>query len=187
MSEWTAETAEWYAENYGEYATNRMAVETLDLGPADVVVDVGCGTGAAIRSAAARVTTGRLIGVDPVPRMVEIARERMAGHAANDRIEIREGYAHALPVDSGTADWVLALDSYDHWGAHQAEGLREVVRVLKATGRFIVVKDESIPQEPDDREAFLAALGAAGLCVKQQKELAGNDVSFTLWVCERQS
>jgi len=27
MTEWDSDTAEWYAENYGEYPTNRLAVD----------------------------------------------------------------------------------------------------------------------------------------------------------------
>ena len=43
MNEWTAETADWYAERYGEYATNRLAVDALELAADAMVVDVGCG------------------------------------------------------------------------------------------------------------------------------------------------
>ena len=31
MSEWNAETPQWYADKYGEYATNRLGVEALEL------------------------------------------------------------------------------------------------------------------------------------------------------------
>jgi hypothetical protein len=27
MTEWNTETAEWYAANYGDYPTNRLAIE----------------------------------------------------------------------------------------------------------------------------------------------------------------
>lgn len=67
MSTWTAETAEWYAANYGEYPTNRRTIDSLEIADDAVVVDVGCGTAAALRHAATKVTRGRLIGVDPVP------------------------------------------------------------------------------------------------------------------------
>ncbi len=67
MTEWNAEIAEWYADNYGEYPTNRLAIDALGLPMDAVVLDIGCGTGAALRHAAPRVTQGRLIGVDPVP------------------------------------------------------------------------------------------------------------------------
>ncbi len=47
MSEWDSETADWYAEKYGEYPTNRLAVEKLVFVDDTTIVDVGCGTGAA--------------------------------------------------------------------------------------------------------------------------------------------
>jgi len=93
MSEWNAETAQWYAGKYGEYATNRLAVDALDVAPDAVIVDVGCGTGSALRWVAARASEGELLGVDPVPRMLEIACERAADHPQGHRIEFREGPA----------------------------------------------------------------------------------------------
>jgi hypothetical protein len=50
MSDWNAETAEWYAANYGEYATNRLAADALEVAPDAVIVDVGCGTGSNVQS-----------------------------------------------------------------------------------------------------------------------------------------
>jgi SAM-dependent methyltransferase len=124
MTTWTDETAEWYAEKYGEYPTNHLAVDMLELAPDAVVLDIGCGTAAALRHAASKVTSGRLLGVDPVPRMVEIARERVASHPAAGRIELHVAPADALPFDDGTIDVVLAFDSYDHWAPPTARGPR---------------------------------------------------------------
>src|SRR5690606_42131928 len=104
MSTWTSETAEWHARHYGEYATNRLAVDALSFSHDAVVVDVGCGTGAGLRHAAGRVTSGSLIGVDPVPRMVEIAREQSAKHPAGERNEVRGGSAAAMPLDAMPTD-----------------------------------------------------------------------------------
>ncbi len=183
MSEWNAETAEWYAREYGEYATNRLAVDALDLAPSSVVVDVGCGTGSALRHAAASVTDGVLIGVDPVPRMVEIARERAVGHPAAARIEFREGTAEDLPLDDGVADVVLAFDSFDHW-QDKAQGLAEIRRVLRRQGRLAVVKDDGVPGGPGARRSFVDSLAAAGFAVSREEHIAGDGVSFTLWVCQ---
>jgi len=183
MNEWNAETAEWYAANYGEYATNRLAVEALELEPGSVVVDVGCGTGSALRHAASAVTEGSLIGVDPVPRMIELARERTAGHPAASRIEFRLGAAEDLPVEDAVADVVLAFDSFDHW-QDEARGLSEIRRILRPAGRLVVVKDASVPGERGARRAFVDALARARFVVSREEQIEGDDVRFTLWVCE---
>lgn len=183
MSEWNAATAEWYARNYSEHPTNRLAVESLDLDPDSVIVDVGCGTGSALRHAAARVTCGVLIGIDPVPRMVEIARERVASHPHGARVEFREGSAENIPVEDAAADLVFAFDSFDHW-RDKARGLVEVRRILKPGGRLVVVKDHAVPGGSRARKALSNALTLAGFAERSKRKVAADGVSFTLSICE---
>lgn len=181
MPQWDAQTAEWYAANYGEYATNRLAVDALDLAPA-VVLDVGCGTGAALRHASERWPDATLIGVDPVPRMVEIAQERLVAHPRRHAIEIRQGAAESIPVDDSSVDVVLAFDSFDHWNDRQA-GAREVSRVLRPGGRLVVVKDAGVPQEEGDAQAMKALFRDEGkLELASETRIEAEGVAFTLSV-----
>jgi SAM-dependent methyltransferase len=182
VSEWTAETAEWYAANYGEYATNRLAVDAIEVAPDAVVVDVGCGTGSALRRLAPRVPDGRLIGVEPVPRMLAIARERAAVDPDGGRIEFVAAPAERLPLEDGVADVVLAFDSIDHWVDRDA-GLREVARVLRAGGRLVVVKDGGLPGGARAARALRSALEQAGLVVHETTVLSEGDVTCSLWIC----
>lgn len=172
MSEWNAETAEWYAANYGEHATNRLAIDAIDFAADADLLDVGCGTGAALRHAASR-TSGALVGVDPVPRMVEIATDRALGH--DPRLRFLVGTAGALPVEDDGFDVVLAFDSLDHW-PDPTRGLAEVRRVLRSSGRLVVVKDTEVPPTHDLRS--LAA--AAGFSVLREEDRSMDDVRFTL-------
>lgn len=184
MSEWTTETAEWYANQYGEYATNRLGIDELDL-PADAtIVDIGCGTGSALRHAASLITKGRLIGIDPVPRMIEIAKEQAASHPASARIEFHIGPAEALPIADRLADFVLAFDSFDHW-QNKEQGLQEVRRVLKDDGQFVVVKDGGLPDGSSARTEFVNALGQTGFEILAEKNIAQDDISFKIWICRR--
>ena len=144
MSEWNADAAEWYAEKYGEYATNRLGVDALDLDSVSTVVDVGCGTGAALRHLASKIKEVTLIGIEPVERMIQIAKERLRDNPNQAQIEFRQGSAESLPVDTSTVDLVLAFDSFDHWN-EQAIGLSEVRRVLIPGGKFVMVKDGGVP------------------------------------------
>lgn len=182
MSEWTAETAEWYAARYGEYATNRLAADAVEVKPDAAVVDVGCGTGAALRRLAPRVPDGTLIGLDPIPRMLEIARERASEDPHGHRIDFREAPAEKLPLDDDSADLVFAFDSIDHW-RDRALGLREIRRVLRPGGRLVVVKDGGLPGGAASRQAFLDELDRAGLAVVREDHLSEGDVACTMWVC----
>lgn len=183
MSEWNAETAEWYARRYGEHATSRLAVESLDLDPSTVIVDVGCGTGSALRHAATRVTSGTFIGIDPVPRMIKIAEERAASHPHGARIEFRVGSAESIPVESSAVDAVFAFDSYDHW-QDKARGLAEVRRILRPGGRLMVVKDDAVPGGSGARADLGVALTLAGFTECSKRNVAADGVSFTLWICK---
>ncbi len=178
MSDWNAETAEWYAEKYGEYPTNRLAVDRLRLRPDAAVLDVGCGTGAALRHAAIRVVDGTLVGVDPVPRMVEIAEARTEGQPRP--IRYRVGSAGQLPVEDAAFDVVLAFDSFDHWTDPQ-RGLGEVLRVLRADGLFVVVKDGGVAAA----RSFRPEAEAAGFRVESEDHIKDEGVRFTLWRCRR--
>lgn len=182
MSDWDSETAEWYAEKYGEYATNRLGLEALKLVPNSTVVDIGCGTGSALRHASAAVTSGKLVGIDPVPRMVEIARQETVRHSAAGRIEFYEGAAEKLPLEDAFADFVLAFDSFDHWN-DQLQGLKEVSRVLKPSGQFVVVKDGGLPNGSEARRRFMEALEVTGFKVVNEQSIQDGDVEFTHWVC----
>ncbi|MEO0605480.1 MAG: class I SAM-dependent methyltransferase [Myxococcota bacterium] len=173
MTGWNAEIAEWYAEKYGEYPTNRLAVDRLELAADAVVLDVGCGTGAALRRAAERLTSGRLIGVDPVPRMLEIARER----AGDVTLDLREGSANALPLEDQSCDVVLAFDSMDHWD-DVAEGLAEIRRVMRPGGRVLIVKDLGMPAAT----SVAQALDDAGFRVLEEYQVEEDAVHFAMWL-----
>jgi ubiquinone/menaquinone biosynthesis C-methylase UbiE len=183
MTDWTNETAEWYAANYGDYATNRLAVATLPLSPKAIVVDVGCGTGTALRHAASAVTDGQLIGVDPVPRMLEIARQETVGHPAAARIDFRLGAAEDLPVEDDFADAVFAFDSFDHW-QNKDQGLTEILRILRGTGQLVVVKDAGLPDAKKAHRAFVSAVERAGFAISKEERIEAEDVRFTLWICQ---
>lgn len=182
MNEWDAETAEWYAKKYGDYATNLLGVKDLNLASDSTVVDIGCGTGCALRHASNQVTSGTLIGIDRVPRMVEIAREQTANHIAFDRIMFFEGSAEDLPVKDASVDFVFAFDSFDHWD-DQAQGLKETRRILKSSGRLIVVKDGSLGNGSKAKKALKLALDKAGFEVVDENDIEEGDVKCTRWIC----
>ncbi len=75
-------------------------LEGLDLGPDDVVLEIGCGGGAFLEQA---LRSGcRAQAVDHSPEMVRLAREVNAAAIQEGRLEIRQGSAEQLPFEDDT-------------------------------------------------------------------------------------
>ncbi len=101
------------------------------------VLDVGCGTGKLLRRAHTYWPEAQLIGVDPANGMIEMAK-RLTPNAT-----FSTGMAEALPLQDASVELALSTSSFHHW-QDQAAGLREIARVLRPGGYFILV-DASFP------------------------------------------
>lgn len=102
-----------------------------------VVLDIGCGTGFHLPRFAA--TAARVIGVEPHPPLLELARRR----TRNDpRIEVRSGTAQELPVPDASVDVVHARWAY-FFGPGCEPGLHEIARVLRRGGAAFVIDNDA--------------------------------------------
>jgi ubiquinone/menaquinone biosynthesis C-methylase UbiE len=118
---------------------DRAVRYALAVAPApERVLDVGSGTGYALRQLAAALPgTRELTGVDAAAEMVRVARE--ASETGDGRVRFIQGTAEHLPVPDGSVDLVISTTSFDHW-ADQRAGLAECARVL-AQGGHLVLSD----------------------------------------------
>jgi SAM-dependent methyltransferase len=82
------------------------AIEALDPGSGDTVLDIGCGAGQTLLQLAERVgTEGRVIGVDVAPLLVEIARRRTEPLS---QVRLIQADAQFLDLPSESADAVFS-------------------------------------------------------------------------------
>ena len=56
------------------------AVDTLEVRPADRLLEVGCGHGVAVSLVGERLTTGTITAIDRSPKMIEMATRRNREH-----------------------------------------------------------------------------------------------------------
>jgi SAM-dependent methyltransferase len=72
------------------------------------VLDIGSGAGIDCLIAAEKVgPTGKVIGLDMTPEMIERAR-RNAREAGASQVEFRLGEAEKMPVEDSSVDWLIS-------------------------------------------------------------------------------
>lgn len=126
--------------NQSHAALTRWGISFLDLTSEDKVLDIGCGGGAALRFMAETVTEGRLYGIDYAPTSVALSRRNNEDHIAEGKMQILEGNVSALPFEGGTFSKIITIESFYFW-ENPVEDLREVRRVLRKGGRFLIVAE----------------------------------------------
>ena len=121
--------------NLGLGCGNPVALASLRKG--ETVLDLGSGAGFDCFLAAKRVgKSGKVIGVDMTPEMIDKAREN-ARKGKYSNVEFRLGEIENLPVADGLADVVIS-NCVINLSPDKKRVFEEAFRVLKPNGRLMV-------------------------------------------------
>jgi ubiquinone/menaquinone biosynthesis C-methylase UbiE len=137
---WMAPFYDWLCRTMGMGPAFRLKTLSLaDLKSGDAVLDAGCGTGVLTRLAGQAVApTGHAVGIDPAPDMIRLALENSA--SVRPYVAFSPSAIEDLPFEDASFDAAFASVMIHHLPQDlKRTGLREVFRVLKPGGRFVVV------------------------------------------------
>ncbi len=152
--------------NMGLSCGNPTAFASLK--PGETVVDLGCGGGLDVFLAAKKVgPTGKAIGIDMTPEMLELARRNAAKADAGRPVtnaEFHLATIDKLPLPSASVDCVISNCVINLAPDKQAV-FCEIARVLKSGGRLavsdIALKKLLPPELGNDLMAYVGCIAGA--------------------------
>lgn len=164
--------------NLGLGCGNPTAIASLEED--DIVLDLGSGAGFDCFLAAQEVgATGRVIGVDMTPEMIEKARQNIEKNDETN-VEFRLGEIEHLPVADDSVDMIIS-NCVVNLSPDKPQVFREAYRVLRPGGRLAisdVVLTTEFPTELEaDPTSVAACVGGASSISPLEAMLA--DAGFT--------
>jgi ubiquinone/menaquinone biosynthesis C-methylase UbiE len=132
-----------------QYEHGKILIRELGVRRGQHVLDVGCGTALLTKHVADLVgPTGRVVGIDPLPPRIEVARRR-----ARDNLTVQVGRAEDLSAFADETFDVIFYNSVFHWLPDKPLALREAHRVLKQGGRLGI--SSAAKEQPHDSDNLL--------------------------------
>ncbi len=137
---------------------------TAHLRPGETVVDLGSGGGLDVFLAARQVgPTGKAIGIDMTPEMLDLAR-RNAEKSGLTNVAFHQATIDRLPIPDASVDCVIS-NCVINLAPDKPAVFREIARVLKPGGRLavsdIALKRELPPELGNDLMAYVGCIAGA--------------------------
>lgn len=164
----------------------RLRVEGVEE---PMLLDLGCGLGATLRSFARRLPRARLCGITRVPWQVERAGALNEAAGCGERVRVIEGDYEHTNLPRGSYDGVYALESGCHaQGGDKGALLAEAWRLLRPGGRLVMAdgflgsnRFAGTWQRRIYRKLcecwVIEELGELDLCVKRLEQLGFADIT----------
>lgn len=178
--------------NDSHAAVTEWGLSHLRITPDARALDIGCGGGATLRRLAVRAPRGHITGLDYSEVSVACSAAFNADAITAGRMEVVQGSVESLPFAEESFDIITTVESFYFWPQPQ-ENLREVSRVLKTGGTFLLIADihEDGTLSPETRdnikryhlfnptkEQFAALFRAAGF-----RNIAVHTQAGEHWIC----
>ncbi len=121
----------------------RQAIEALQLSAGETVLDCGCGTGWCLPALSRAVgTAGRVLGFEPSPDMLSIARHRV-GQAALSNVSLQHACGETAVLEFAPD---AILFSYTHDLLQSRDSLAHIFKQAKSGARIVAASTQLFPR-----------------------------------------
>lgn len=135
----------------------RQIVEHLHLAPGDRVIDVGSGTGTLLRAMMADCPQADLIGVEPDPAALALARRKFGAGA--DLVRWHNGFLSTLDLPAGWRPNKIVSSLVLHQvPLREKQAILETIESLLAPGGTVLIADYMKQDSPLMRRFFRATV-----------------------------
>ena len=123
--------------------TNRhqWAVDIMDLGETDQILEIGCGSGTATWLVSQRVTQGKVTAIDKAPVMARRASRRNAGSIEAGTVEVRCEALEKSELPTAGFDKIFAVNLSLFWMGDASGHIERLKELLAPNGRLYVFSE----------------------------------------------
>ncbi len=126
--------------NKGHAKLAAWGISHVKIDPNDKILDIGCGGGGNINRYAKMILNGKIFGIDYSITAVNVSKEINKRYIIQGIVEISQGSVSSLPFQDDFFNLVSGFEAYYFW-PDLTRDLREIYRVLKPNGHFILVNE----------------------------------------------
>lgn len=178
--------------NIGHFELTGWGFEKINIKNNDIVLDIGCGGGRTVNRLASITTEGKIFGIDYSLDCVKWSKDYNKEYVKNNRVEIFHASVEKIPFENNKFDIITAVETIYFW-PNLIENFKEVKRVLKLSGKFIIICEMYSRENFKEKNDKLVELSDMKIHTpKELKELlekAGfNNITIDLieeknWLC----
>lgn len=163
-----------YGMNKGHAPLHEWALSLASFPPSGKVLDIGCGGGSNLERLLHRCPRGFVCGIDISECGIEFSRRKNTIAINGGRCEVKYGSAAAIPYPDVFFDAATAFETVYFWKELGAS-FREVKRVLRPGGFFLVANDQSDPE----RDEWSEIVEGMKIRSPEELEIAFREAGFS--------
>lgn len=156
--------------NESHFELTSFGLEKIEIKEENIILDIGCGGGRTVNRLSKFATKGKVFGMDYSEDCVKWSTEYNKELIDNNKVEIIQASVEKIPFEDKKFDVITAVETIYFW-PNLLESFKEVKRVLKDSGKFIIINEMYSSEAFKKKNDEYAAIG--NMKILSPEELVG--------------